>query len=59
VTKVAQGISLTKTEGHASNWGPVGLRNVLSPTSGSGLFMTLLTPCKMAVLQVAKGQKKE
>lgn len=44
MTKVAQGTPLTKTEGHASNWEPVALNNVLPPTSGSVSLATLVTP---------------
>lgn len=44
VTKVAQGTSLTKTEGHVSNWEPVALKNVLPQTTGGVSLVTLVTP---------------
>lgn len=33
VTNVAQGISVTKAEGHLSNWGPEALKNALPQTT--------------------------
>lgn len=44
MTKVAQGTSLTKTEGHVSNWKPVALKNVPPPTTRGVSLMTLETP---------------